>query len=814
MRPIGLLPRLLFVLAVVLLGSAALNADNLSFNILNPNRFGVAGEVFTFDGTITNNTGIDLNSTDLFLDFSGYDPDNVTLDQLLGLTDFTIPNGSTSQVVDLFTFTLATTAPAGTYPADVVLQAVTGDIAGPQTVTVTTVPEPGSLTLLAAGLPALLLGGFRRKLKFLLPVLFLIAVAAQTGMAQLSGVRFITGPAGLGTTGPTLMSALPITNNGTVTATNVKVTSATLHGLGAQGSFPVILGTMAPGQSAVFQGNFDTTTLSQHTPYLLTIRGTYQVGASTGGFTLNRFITLPVPSPGSNTITTGNAGSHFVTGGHFQHQPPNFGDEVNSPRPPVPTGPFMQLIKTETNTGIGDLQSLRNKTSGPGTKAPIIFELNAGVGINSAGTNCNPGVAPASCAEPSGANGGGVIFVSANWTAAYSLDNGSTFTQIDPTTIFPNDAIGFCCDQQIQYVASIDRFIWLLQGNGMRIASASPQQFINSGGTAWTYWNLGPTTFGQPTGTGFDYPDISVGSNELYLSWDVGFPNCPTGCTSGLEVVRIPLSQLQAGGTIFFDYTHPGDSSLAWGSHLTQDTGNEIFWAGHDGNSQLRVFSLAEGSNTYFWRDVGISSWPNNTLTSATPDGQDWLKFGFPGSSIIGATRSSDQLWFAWGAGTNDSFSQPHVQMVTLDRSNNFQRTQQVQVWNNNFAFSYPALATNVCTGEVGMSLGFGGNGNFENHVVGIWGDFEVFLTTNSGSGVNRYGDYNTIRINDDDGLFDALGYGISTVRGSMQSDVRYVVFGRSCDIGKLPKHSNGPLISKSAEVQSAPTESSNQSRK
>ena len=120
MRPIGLLPRLLFVLAVVLLGSAALNADNLSFNILNPNRFGVAGEVFTFDGTITNNTGIDLNSTDLFLDFSGYDPDNVTLDQLLGLTDFTIPNGSTSQVVDLFTFTLATTAPAGTYPADVV----------------------------------------------------------------------------------------------------------------------------------------------------------------------------------------------------------------------------------------------------------------------------------------------------------------------------------------------------------------------------------------------------------------------------------------------------------------------------------------------------------------------------------------------------------------------------------------------------------------------------------------------------------------------------------------------------------------------
>src|ERR671925_670214 len=72
---------------------------------------------------------------------------------------------------------------------------------------------------------------------------------------------------------------------------------------------------------------------------------------------------------------------------------------------------------------------------------------------------------------------------------------------------------------------SVDRFIWLLQGNnGFRLASASPATLLSSGATAWTYWNLPSSLFGQPTGTGVDYPDLSVGDNSLYLSWDVGWP--------------------------------------------------------------------------------------------------------------------------------------------------------------------------------------------------------------------------------------------------------------------------------------------------
>ena len=125
--------------------------------------------------------------------------------------------------------------------------------------------------------------------------------------------------------------------------------------------------------------------------------------------------------------------------------------------------------------------------------------------------------------------------------------------------------------------------------------------------------------------------------------------------------------------------------------------------------------------------------------------------------------------------------------MVTLDRNNSFSVIQQVQIWNNSYAFAYPALATNACTGEVGLSLEYGGNGNFENHVVGFWGDFLVYITSASNVGATRYGDYVTIRqqpatIANPGNLFSAFGYGLNSVPPpgtGTRTDIRHVLFGR-----------------------------------
>lgn len=71
-------------------------AATISFSVLNPSQVSPPGGVAVFSGTITNNTGVLLNATDLFVNAFGFDPSVVTVNQLLGNPDFTIQTGATS----------------------------------------------------------------------------------------------------------------------------------------------------------------------------------------------------------------------------------------------------------------------------------------------------------------------------------------------------------------------------------------------------------------------------------------------------------------------------------------------------------------------------------------------------------------------------------------------------------------------------------------------------------------------------------------------------------------------------------------------
>lgn len=559
----------------------------------------------------------------------------------------------------------------------------------------------------------------------------------------------------------TLLSAVSIVNNSKQPVERVEVTSIELKDgkRTAPASLPADLGSIAENGAAVLYADFSGGPFRPESVHTLRIQGTYSIGderKTKCEFRLSVELRIPPAAPGSNKATSVTVGSKEVSGAHYPAQPPNFNSEVNRPNWTIPRGPFVPGKPTPTSTG--------TEKAPIGDPPAIDFVSNSSLGVGGG-----------SIAEPSGsANGGGVVFTSANWLAAFSTNSGNSFTALNPTTIFPPDAVGFCCDQIVQYAPTIDRFIWLLQGSGVRLAVASPTTVQSSSGTAWTYWDLTPALFGL-TG-GFDYPDLSVGNNFLYMSWNAA---------GGHLVVRTSLAGLQAGGTISLGFTHPADSSMAGFAHLAQDTRDEIFWAGHNSTSNMRIFSWAENTNTYFWRDVNVASWTNSGYTSTTPDNQNWLsEVKAVGTWIAGATRSGNNVWFAWTAGPDDRFKQVHVDMVTLDRSNNFNVAQQVQIWNNDYAFAYPALATNACTAEVGLSLEYGGNGHFENHVVGFWGDFLVYVTTASDTGTSRFGDYVTIRQEpptkaDPGNLFDAYGYGIT----AKKTDIHYVLFGRPASV-------------------------------
>ena len=789
--------RLLITSAVALALACAASAEPLTLTIINPDRAALPGSTETYLGTITNDTGQTLQTADLFLDFAGYDPVYVTLTQLLGIPDTSIPDGGTSPVISLFDFTLDPATLPGTYAADVIVQSLANDTSNKVTARETVSPEPGSLLLFGLGLAAVLTGMLRRRkaLTHISMIVLGAALIAPSVEAQsASPVILTTGGPGITLESPgVLQIALPIQNAGSATAEAVQVTSVRASTGTVTTSLPISLGSIDPDKTATVRLRFSGPFVAEQR-YLFILSGTYTIGANTYGFSVNRAATVPPAAPGSAIVQTVATGPHFVANAPYPPQPPHFDDDAaDGPGWAVPDGPFRPGVPTQSGTSAQPvaqlLGHLNRFTLQPADAPPIQFYANAALSVNGSGTN-----------EPSGATSGTVVFVAHNWQASYSTNNGTTFTQINPTTIFPNTADGgFCCDQIIQYAPSIDRFIWLMMfgnqtnsagtrttGNRLRIASASPADIINSNATAWTYWDLTTGLFGLGTNQ-LDYPDMSIGNNSLYVSADNRFG-------TGLIVMRIPLSQIQANTTINIDYTDPTKSPQAYGGHLTQDTGDEIFWAGHNGTSQIRVFSLQEGSNTYFWRDVNISSWSGSNISSLTPDSQDWLNFigtNFPGTAILGSTRvfydfgqfgRRNDLWFAWTAGTDSNFSQPHVEMVTLDRDNNFSVKQQVQIWNSNYAYAYPALATNSDF-QVGLSLEYGGGGNYENHVVGFWGDFVLYITTSSDVGSTRFGDYVTIRQNGPDpSLFAAFGYGLDTIPppgSGTQSDTRYVLFGR-----------------------------------
>ena len=581
------------------------------------------------------------------------------------------------------------------------------------------------------------------------------------------GGPFRLGAAGVSLGPDSAAIAVTVRNDGRLPASAVQVDAIRLGPARSALAAPIAVGPIAAGGHAVVRATLASSGLVAGTVYPLMVGGRATVGGAPIKFVLHGAIRIPPAAPGQADTRTTSSAPHKTSGKPYPHQTPNFSERENGPRWVVPTAPNTQPAKPSQPPS-------KLQRAPRGDPGGITFSTNAGVGINGN-----------TIAEPSGATGGGVVFVTANAYAAYSTNNGASYTKLDPSTVFPNDAIGFCCDQIVQYVPSIDRFVWLLQGTGMRLAAASPAQIKNTNGKVWTYWNLPSTLFGEPQGSGYDYPDLAVGSKYLYMSWDACWPGNPPGCNGGREIVRGALSDIQSGGTLNMNYTKPSDSSVAWGSHLSQDTGDEIFWAGHPNNANVRVFSWPESSGSYSWTDVGVGAWANTGITSTTPDGNDWMNklSGFPGNAVIGATRSRGQLWLAWSAGTNANFPQPHVEMITVDPGNSFNLIRQVQIWNASYAFGYPALATNACSGEIGLSLEYGGNKKFyENHVVGFWGDFILYITTNSDLGTKRFGDYVTIRQDPNPKLngayFDAFGYGLN--KGPIKTDTRYVVFGRT----------------------------------
>ncbi|MDT7838907.1 hypothetical protein [Aquabacterium sp. OR-4] len=125
------------------------------------------GALSVVRGDITNTTGFDLGSGDLFGSFSGYPSNALIIEQLLGLVPLSIDDRAITRDLELFSVQLGSGAlPGQTYTIEFFFGDVNGSFSEVATYSVTvaqghSIPEPGMAWL--AGISLLGLAAGRRR---------------------------------------------------------------------------------------------------------------------------------------------------------------------------------------------------------------------------------------------------------------------------------------------------------------------------------------------------------------------------------------------------------------------------------------------------------------------------------------------------------------------------------------------------------------------------------------------------------------------------------------------------------------------------
>ncbi|MGK7914818.1 MAG: hypothetical protein AB4038_04630 [Prochloraceae cyanobacterium] len=409
---------------------------------------------------------------------------------------------------------------------------------------------------------------------------------------------------------------------------------------------------------------------------------------------------------------------------------------------------------------------------------PGDFVLFKNIGLDDVAT----GVQTSTINEPSVFNNGQQIYVTGNWFASKSVDNGSSWQYVSPFTTLPSAAGGFCCDQLALYDPSRDLSFWLLQyrrgANRENIFRIAIKRGATLGNNSWYWYDFAPSDVNNGwAGLWFDYPDMALSDNQLWITFNVF--NSDDRWQRAV-VFRFPLDELASGASLDYDYW----SSTSYGSlRLVQGAEDTMYWASHNSNSQIRLFSWPETSNNVSWWDINVNRWTGgNGYSAPGPDGNNWL--ARTDRRITGGWLARGILGFMWSVDRSGNRPLPHIRVVRINELSKAV-VDQPDIWSNNAAFAYPAACPND-RGHVGVTMFFGGGSYNPSHVVGIWDDFsngwELVFSRQGTNGPPRgfWGDYINCRRHSPDGLtWIASGY---TLQGGTQQrniEPQYVHFGR-----------------------------------
>ena len=293
--------------------------------------------------------------------------------------------------------------------------------------------------------------------------------------------------------------------------------------------------------------------------------------------------------------------------------------------------------------------------------------------------------------EPCAAATGNVVFCTYGAAISMSTNAGKYFPQSQNWSSSVLLGPPPCVDMSTIWIPQIKRLVWVMLAEGapdrLRLCVSSIPALTSSSARSWQVGEITPSTLGLGTdrmGTplGFDYPQLAVGKNFLYITVRISHPKDADHTdlySYAAAILRIGLEALgsDAQNVGFQYFTRLDVTSFC----SAQDSGETAYWAGWaPSGGRLRVYRCDENSSTISWYDVPVPPFSTDTQSylSSTPDGKNWLdhldnritggcflRQGF--DKDTGDVKNlDDYLAFAWTAGRSGKWLEPYITIIEL----------------------------------------------------------------------------------------------------------------------------------------------------
>ena len=392
--------------------------------------------------------------------------------------------------------------------------------------------------------------------------------------------------------------------------------------------------------------------------------------------------------------------------------------------------------------------------------------------------------------EPSTGMNCETVFYTGNWYATVSSDGGRNFSYINPFTTFPAYSGGFCCDQVVYFEKSRGIMCWYLQyrgdATGNTVVLAISTSNSNTANNVWQWYVITPQLLGYDNGVEFDFPDLSASANNLYITTNF------SGGPDDAIVFRLDLDDLANAAplTLFNFATSLPNLRATHGAGATMYVGTQV------DNNTLRIYSWPEADPSPSSVDRDVDAWFTGS-SAPSPDGTDWVARDF--NDILASWVGGGLVGFMWGSAQGGGFPWPNVRFARFNEAD-LALSDQGQIWNDDYAWAYPAVHPNE-NGDVGGTIALGGGGNsipYPGFAAWIADKFNSgtiqplenagIAFGNAGPSNDRWGDYFTSRMNNPFlQTWNATGFILNDGQTGGFTEPYFVWFGREEDTPPPP---------------------------